>query len=62
LYEARDIVQGLVKDPGCKILGVVMVSGTIVDIVIDLVDIPFVQETKGIWISFRLFDQGCLIV
>jgi hypothetical protein len=49
--------EGLVEDLGCQILSVVVVARALVHIVIDPVNVLFVQETEGFWISLGLFNQ-----
>jgi hypothetical protein len=61
LHVAGDVVHSLVKDLGRQILCIMMVPGPIVDIVIDFVNVPFVQETEGLWIGFGQFDQSRLV-
>jgi hypothetical protein len=50
--------ESLVKDPRRQILGVVVVACPIVHIVIDLVNVLFVQETESFWTCFGLLYQG----
>ena len=61
LYVAGDVVQSLVKDLRRQIFCVVMVAGPIIDIIIDLVNVLFVEETEGLWVGLGQFDQGRLV-
>ena len=50
-----------IKDLGRQILRVVVIAGAIVDVTIDLVNVPLVQETEGFWIGFGFLDQDLLV-
>jgi hypothetical protein len=58
MYITRYMSQGLMKDLGRQILGIVVIPSPIIDIAIDFVDIPLVQETKGVRIGLCLLDQN----
>ena len=61
MYVAGDVIHCLVKDLGRQILGVVVVASSVIDIVVDFVNVPFIEKTEGFWVLFSLFDQGWLV-